>query len=257
MRHAAVALGASGHAALAERVYASSLRIREQALAGPFLPPGVSIAPPADARNKFLPSECELKGIALYDDEYDALDLDESLHSKLSETGKAGLYFHEAIYKDLRARYHVKDSRAARAITACAFATPPCPTLFLDDGVPTKDAYVCETRAESGQRETRFSLFRGAEVSGPKGRVYWRFQFDEIAGEAPPAKTYFDVIGSRLSVQSAIPRAIDSRLARRYTTRSDESRWKNIELSFSFQLDGGDSDTLLLDGLPVRCVSRN
>ena len=117
-----------------------------------YLPAGIAIAPPEDARNLYIKKGCKLEGIAIYDDNKNILRFDNDLFSKLSQTDRAGLLIHEAVYKYLRDKYGATDSILARHITACAFSTYPCKELDFLSEVPTNSKnsqWNCKAKDET------------------------------------------------------------------------------------------------------------
>ena len=149
-----------------------------------FLPPSVGIAPPSDALNSFIAKGCGLEGIALYDDEYNTLDLDRELYDALGSTDRAGLFIHEAIYKRLRDVFHVPDSRVARNLTACAFSTTPCAELNALDGIPTSGPlYQCTNlpNSDADAPILSFALFP-LDKEHINTLTKWRFQLTDWVG---------------------------------------------------------------------------
>ncbi len=189
------------------------------------VPAGLSITPPSDVLSPFIPvveSSCEFKGLAAYEDTAQVLFVDYLLYDALRPTDKAALFIHEAFYKYLRDHYRVKNSIAARNITACLFTDTPCQELSPFHGVPEKGPlYKCVPtgwlesvvkRPEFDSEDYRmaepvFYLYRVQSSPGMKvmGGFYpWRFQqtslkkrsglsLNEFEYETVMTKTYFDV----------------------------------------------------------------
>jgi hypothetical protein len=248
----------SGHHDLAESIHQRAVLIREKIGDGSGLPAGVQVAPPEDARNIFIEPGCQLVGIATYNDEFDTIDVDRDLYGKLSTTGRAGLIAHEAVYKVLRDEYGATDSRGARGITACLFATEPCPGLSVTDAVPDTGALRCSLEPGESTAETTFYLYfvPGQGGPGPDIRApLWRLQFDEVAGLVPPAKTYFNLPASALVVTGSEVQSGRSFVRGRVYSRSSEDRWANIELPYSFDLKADANGGLRIDGRALRCVT--
>jgi hypothetical protein len=255
LRDASARLKALGHEAMAHLVYQNAMNVYRMVQAGRYLSKDVVIAPPADARHKFVKRGCELKGVALYDDEYDTIDIDRELHDGMGILDRAGLYFHEGLYKYLRTAYLVRDSRAARAITACLFSEAGCVNLSAEEGLPAKAGLDCSTLDQSTE-PTTFVLFRFVHhVAGqPRGKVTWRLQFLKHRGKRPLVKSYFDLAASELAV---VGNRVEAELepGPRHT-RSAEERWENFELPLSVTLDADGDKHLRLDGAPVSCRAR-
>lgn len=83
------------------------------------------LPPPSDTGLKFLsePINCFLEGVARYDDQRNILELNEDIYSNFSNTDKAALLFHEAMYRVQRLEFgHTKTSKEVRYITGALFA---------------------------------------------------------------------------------------------------------------------------------------
>ncbi len=100
------------------------------------LPGGVSIQPPSDALNKYGKTGCSFEGMMLYDGDYDRLMINSQVFSHLlNNTNIAAAWVHESIYKVFRDAMGHADSRNARKLTACLFATDDCHGLAVSQKV--------------------------------------------------------------------------------------------------------------------------
>jgi len=232
-----------------------------------FLPRGVGISPPADAINRYVQKGCNLEGIGLYDDDRDTLDIDFETYEPLSTTSRAGLFFHEGIYKYLRSKFHVEDSIVARNITACAFSEKPCNELNPLFGIPeTGIQYSCQPAQwiedldiEDGSYLHSRPQFLVYPVNNDKDVLNkvreWRFQLVKIGGIAPPAVAYFDIN------MSAFLLSDDGVLQSNFTgswrkskrrTKSSNDRWKDIGFSFEYTFSRT-AERAELNGHPLKC----
>jgi len=133
-----------------------------------FLPANIGILPPSDAVAKFFEKGCELVGIASYDDAKTKLSIDKEQYLLLrSETDKAALFVHEAIYERLRKVYNVKDSRISRYMTACAFTENECEIVEISPRAPENGALLgCLSSASApGKIKNIELLIFGSRVS--------------------------------------------------------------------------------------------
>lgn len=92
-----------------------------------YLPPEVSFPVPTDTLSIYSKAGCPLEGMMLYDGSFDRLNIASETYQHLTNnTNKAAAWVHETIYKLLRDLENQNDSREARKLTACLFATDDC-----------------------------------------------------------------------------------------------------------------------------------
>ena len=204
-----------------------------------YLPAGVAIAPPEDARHSYIKEGCILKGFAIYNDTYNTLEIDKSYFSNLTKTQKAGLIFHEAVYKVLRDKFKVSDSIVARNITACSFAKTPCEELDVNLGKPSKRYFECDPA----------SIIAGRILDPSSVRVYkdvnncsinnnkfsgWKIEVLSMGGYPVPTRTYIDFC-PHLDLEPYLLSSKTSSLGvgghqETHRAKSSDDRWKNIGL---------------------------
>lgn len=133
-----------------------------------FLPPGNKLDLIDDSLAVVLPIGCRPVQLAIYVNS-ELLLIDSDYWALLSETGKAALLAHEAIYLYERRHLDAKDSRNTRKVVGHLFSSfnfiPPT------EGIP-KDAWSCET-------DTDDDFFTAPELfyvySDSKGRTIAQF----------------------------------------------------------------------------------
>lgn len=87
------------------------------------LPKGVTIKAPTDANNNYEKPGCPLEGMMFYDGDLDHVVYNpETYNYLLSNTDKAAVWAHEAIYKVLRDRFNETDSKNTRKLVGCLFS---------------------------------------------------------------------------------------------------------------------------------------
>jgi hypothetical protein len=108
-----------------------------------YLPAAVTIKPPSDALNQYGKTGCTLEGMMLYDGVFNRLMIDSDIFSHLLDnTNIAAAWVHEAIYKVFRDLSGHVDSRQARKLTACLFASDDCLAISTGAQVPP-NSYRC------------------------------------------------------------------------------------------------------------------
>ena len=242
------------------RIDSLDLFDRVQRLGDRWVQPGVGIEPPRDALHKYKKKGCDVEGVALYDDLHRSIEVDRELYESMSATHQAGLFFHEAVYIYLRKKYLVSDSVAARNITACAMAETPCDELNASFGLP-KNGPIFACRPTGWDYPADYLEKQAYIGAVPEFHVYpvrdgmwtqeleehpqravgptlqWRFQLTKLGGTPPPAKAYFDqqMQGFRLDEQGHLV-SVFSEIPHTVRTVSSSDRWKNIGVSFAFQI---------------------
>lgn len=89
------------------------------------VPQGVSVPTPTDTGHLFEKPGCPFEGLMYYSGTYSRLFYVNDYFKLLSETHKAAMIMHEAIYYFLRDYLHDTDSMRSRKIVACLFS-PDC-----------------------------------------------------------------------------------------------------------------------------------
>jgi hypothetical protein len=118
-----------------------------------FVPPSSVIKPIDDAAEVVLPKNCQLEQLAHYLDD-ETLLVSQEIWNQLSNTEKAALISHEAVYRVDRA-FGAKDSRRARRIVAHMFADFAFEKV---DGDLPKGSKSC-TATQNGRMTYQFNYY--------------------------------------------------------------------------------------------------
>ncbi len=132
-----------------------------------WVPPSVVIKPIDDAAEVVLPKNCQLEQLAHYIDD-ETLVVSQEIWNHLSNTEKAALISHEAIYRVDRA-FGAKDSRRARRIVGHLFSDFTFEKTL--EGVP---ATAKSCTAKQGERMTyKFYYFPSEDGKSTKMQFQW------------------------------------------------------------------------------------
>ncbi|NRA67483.1 MAG: hypothetical protein HRU19_23585 [Pseudobacteriovorax sp.] len=200
----------------------------------------LAIKPSADVQNRYLPKDCPVEGIASFDDTYLKLDVNQELFSKLDQLNRAGLLFHEAVYRILRHNYGHTDSLLARYMTSCSFSNEVCSELRVST-IP--DSHVC--RINTGSGDTVFEV-----IVIETGTQRWFLK--KLNGHALLVQAYFDLAfacektNNRMKCQKFQPEF-------RIFPRSSEDRKRNVGFAKAFSASLGVDRLLYLDQKLVTC----
>lgn len=150
-----------------------------------FLPADVKLEPTADSLNVIVPKKCAIEQLASYVND-ETIYVDSEIWAALSETDRAGLLAHEAIYREERL-YGATDSRHTRLMVALLFSDRAL--KYVKDEVPI-DAGICTMFGD-------FDAFAGMTqfVYYPKGDKFV-FQFLRLAGQLTLEKTTAEYDGN-------------------------------------------------------------
>ena len=155
------------------------------------LPEDVKLPLLEDSREFALPRNCEVEQLAIYYS-MDNIQVDGQIWSKLSETDRAALLVHEAIYLYDR-NGGATTSRRSRRIVANLFSDA---ALVLEDptaGAP-KGAIQCFGYTEAKTHGTAFYAFR----EGP----YVKLQFYTLGGRLSYSKKVVTILASSLGIET-------------------------------------------------------
>lgn len=113
-----------------------------------YFPADVTISAPDDAMNQYQKTGCPLEGMMYYDGNFDRLGVNKTIFDHLlNNTNVAAAWVHETIYKIWREEEAQSDSRQARRLTACLFATDDCMGLKSASTLPAqKTRYFCQSK---------------------------------------------------------------------------------------------------------------
>lgn len=125
---------------------------------------GVGIAPPKDLNHRFVKTGYQLEGAASFDEETQELLIDPRiLDAFKSNSERAGLYLHEAVYKALRDRGVATDSRRARRVTGYLFSDYAW--VGTAEGLP-REYVICESQRNEEWKATQYQFY--AYPKGPQ-----------------------------------------------------------------------------------------
>lgn len=108
-----------------------------------FLPIGLDIYDSDDVKAKIIPSNCEFKFAARFQNEIDGprIYVNKMVWESMDDLNKAALLLHEAIYKVLRDRVEDSDSKRTRVIVANLLSNIEFENIYAE--IPIDDAYYC------------------------------------------------------------------------------------------------------------------
>lgn len=86
------------------------------------VPAGFELAWPSDEHNKYAPAGCYQKGIMLFHDSDNSVDIDTTSLSDLPPTQQAAAWVHETIYKFFRETQNAQNSITARKVVGFLFS---------------------------------------------------------------------------------------------------------------------------------------
>jgi hypothetical protein len=241
-------LAAQGQPEMAEAAEDVAIRLYNQVERDGigFLPEQITITAPQDAMTAFIERGCTLEGIGIYNDQFETFDVDGELYRGLTLTHKAGLFFHEGVYKYLRARFNVEDSRTARALTACAFSEIPCPEVSPLTGLPMPEStpiYSCNAEGDLDTGFMQLKLFplNPTNIDNPLLASVWRFQILKFKNTKAPMLTYFERtlkgVGFHPLFKEVLVAEMPDELTQLITMTSPD-RWRNtgIPLELTWQI---------------------
>lgn len=132
----------------------------------------IEIDAPTDTGHHFSKPGCPLKGLAFYDDTQKKLAIKASYYQALkSETDRAALWLHEAVYKVLRERDKQTTSVDSRRFVACLLSQTPC-----WESAPIVSRLPMSSTVYKCVGETSGTVLYSYLVSGNR----WRLMFENL-----------------------------------------------------------------------------
>lgn len=118
------------------------------------LPAGVRLKPVSDSKDILIPADCSVEQLALYI-QNGSVQVVSDFWNAMSETDKAGLVAHEALYAIDRVESDATDSVRARKVNAYAFSRFP---FVAVPQIAPKPAILCMHLDDNREARLAFSL---------------------------------------------------------------------------------------------------